>query len=277
MGEADFLRCCGSTAWARAMAEGWPFPSGEALYSAAEEIWWNLEEADWLEAFAAHPRIGERDIAERWASAEQAGAEGASDETLAALAKANAAYEARFGHIFLICATGLTAEQMLGSLRRRLANDPGVELQVAATEQARITRLRLDRIVDLDGRNTVTLSTHVLDTTSGRPASGVRVTLEREDPADSDAAAAGWTTLATAVTDEDGRVASFANASGEDASDLDPGAYRLRFETGAYFEALGLDAFHPHVEVVFRLSGGAGHTHVPLLLSPFGYTTYRGS
>jgi len=140
---AAMLACCGSKRWARRMAERRPFSSEADLFADAGRIWGELSERDWLEAFAAHPKIGER--ASGQAAAEQAGARGASPETLAALARANREYEERFGYIFIVCASGRSAEEMLDLCRRRLHNAPAEELKVAAEEQRRITRLRLEK------------------------------------------------------------------------------------------------------------------------------------
>lgn len=123
-----------------------PFSDDQALLEAAERAWRALGREDRLEAFAAHPRIGDRDVRERWSRDEQSGVASASDEVLAELAAGNAEYERRFGHIFLIRASGLSAEEMLRALRSRLENDPDVELDVAAAEQAKITRSRLERL-----------------------------------------------------------------------------------------------------------------------------------
>ncbi len=116
-------------------------------------IWWRLSKADWLEAFAAHPRIGDIDALRArfaptaaWASREQAGVLGASGDVLNELAIGNRRYEARFGYIFIVCATGKTAEEMLALLGQRLSNDPDVEIKIAAAEQMKITRIRLERI-----------------------------------------------------------------------------------------------------------------------------------
>jgi len=123
------------------MAEARPFSGEDELFASADRIFGALSEEDWLEAFAAHPKIGAR--ASGQAAAEQAGARGASPETLAALARANREYEERFGYIFIVCASGRSAEEMLDLCRRRLHNDAAVELKVAAEEQMKITRLRL--------------------------------------------------------------------------------------------------------------------------------------
>jgi OHCU decarboxylase len=150
--ERELLACCGSWEWARRMAAARPFADEDALLEAADRLWWELGEEAWLEAFRAHPRIGERkaeaeagrtERERRWSAGEQAGAAGAGEETRAALAEGNRAYEARFGFVFLVCATGRTAEEMLATLRARMGNEPAEELRVAAEEQRKITRIRL--------------------------------------------------------------------------------------------------------------------------------------
>ena len=142
---AELLSCCGSTAWARRMAAARPFESAEEAADAADRIWRSLSGEDWLEAFAAHPRIGEKGTGS-FSAKEQAGVRGASPETLANLADANRDYEERFGHIFIVCASGRNAAEMLALLEARLGNDPGRELEIAAEEQRKITRLRLAKL-----------------------------------------------------------------------------------------------------------------------------------
>ena len=139
--------CCGSQRWAVAVASGRPYATIAALYHTAERAWWSLDEPDWREAFAAHPRIGEREAADSHARREQSGVVGASADTLAVLAGANRAYEARFGRVFLICASGRSADEMLAFLRERLNNDAETELRITAGEQSKITRLRLERLL----------------------------------------------------------------------------------------------------------------------------------
>jgi len=140
---AAMLACCGSKRWAREMAEARPFSDEDGLFTDADRIFGELSDDDWLEAFAAHPKIGAR--ASGQAAAEQAGASGASRETLAALARANREYEEHFGYIFIVCASGRSAEEMLDLCRRRLHNDAAEELKVAAEEQRKITRLRMEK------------------------------------------------------------------------------------------------------------------------------------
>jgi allantoicase len=148
----ELLPCCGSTRWASRMAAAVPLASPLDLLAAAEELFEELNAEDWLEAFRAHPRIGDRAaLKARFASgseaAEQAGAHGAPEAVLDELAARNAEYEKRFGHIFIICATNLSASRMLASLRERLTNPPDIELSVAADEQRKITRLRIRKLL----------------------------------------------------------------------------------------------------------------------------------
>lgn len=139
------LECCGSGRWSRMVASRRPFGSVGELHRVADDAWWALDPNEWLEAFAKHPRIGERGTG--WSSQEQAAARSASGETLASLAKRNHDYEQRFGHVFLVCATGRTADSILADLEHRMENTPDVELRKAAGEQAKITRLRLEKLI----------------------------------------------------------------------------------------------------------------------------------
>lgn len=142
--EAALLGCCASKAWAKAMARA--FETREELLRAADDVWFSLGRAGWLEAFAAHPKIGDR-RAGGAAAKEQAGARGASAATLAALDAGNRAYEKKFGFTFIVCATGKSADEMLDILRSRLENDAEAELRNAAVEQGKITRIRLEKLL----------------------------------------------------------------------------------------------------------------------------------
>ena len=152
--EQELLKCCGATAWARAVAARRPFADVEELLLTADEVWWAAGARAWQEAFASHPQIGGRKAARAqdaqaaaWSAEEQAGTRAAEQSTLAELAEANRVYQEKFGHIFIVCATGKTAAQMLAALRARLANDPGIELRNVADEQRKITRLRLEKML----------------------------------------------------------------------------------------------------------------------------------
>ena len=142
--------CCGSSAWVWRMLRRRPFMSTDRLVSLARDEWFGLTHTDWLEAFAHHPKIGDRDaLARRFATTvhlsehEQRGVDGASADVLDQLAAGNQAYEDKFGYIFIVCATGRSAAEILELLRARLPNDAAREIRIAAEEQAKITELRL--------------------------------------------------------------------------------------------------------------------------------------
>lgn len=151
---AAFLRCCGSRRWAEAMERGRPYASGPALLAGAERAFDTLRPEDWLEAFSHHPRIGDRGAlgvrfaaTAAWSASEQHAVAGAGGDVLDALLRGNREYEARFGHIFIVCATGKSAPEMLELLRARLPNEPGAELELAAREQRKITAIRLAKLL----------------------------------------------------------------------------------------------------------------------------------
>ena len=142
--------CCGSRRWVERMLARRPLDSGDRAVAVARQEWFDLTSDDWREAFAHHPRIGDvESLRKKFASTrtlserEQAGVNDAAREVLAALAEANRQYEARFGYIFIICATGQPADGMLAALRTRLVNPPDVEIRVAAEQLIRICALRL--------------------------------------------------------------------------------------------------------------------------------------
>jgi 2-oxo-4-hydroxy-4-carboxy-5-ureidoimidazoline decarboxylase len=171
---AALLRCCGSTRWVERVLARRPFSSLAELHAAADAAWSGLERADHLEAFSHHPRLGADParLRERfgapsstpnsthrssmaavvapldhdWSAQEQSGVAGADDATLEALRTGNAAYEARFGFVFLVCATGKGALEVLTLLEQRIGNDPETELGIAAAEHAKITHLRLEKL-----------------------------------------------------------------------------------------------------------------------------------
>ena len=151
---AALAACCGARRWVQAMVAGRPYHSQTHLHGHADHVWWHLGDGDWREAFTHHPKIGEDLDALRekfgdtanWAEGEQEGVAGADDATLNALAEGNRAYEARYGDLFIVCASGLSAGEMLARLRARMDSAPEFELRVAAAEQAKITQLRLDKL-----------------------------------------------------------------------------------------------------------------------------------
>ncbi len=155
--ESLLTDCCGSAKWAASVATRRPYTSVEALQKAADAIWWNLERADWLEAFSHHPQIGDKpasgsESARRWAEGEQTGARAATEDVKARLARANRAYFEKFGYIYIVCATGKTAEGMLAILNQRLQNDLPSELSIAAEQQRLITGIRLEKLLASEQR-----------------------------------------------------------------------------------------------------------------------------
>ncbi|MGI8468070.1 MAG: 2-oxo-4-hydroxy-4-carboxy-5-ureidoimidazoline decarboxylase [Pyrinomonadaceae bacterium] len=153
--KSDFLNCCGSQTWAQLMTEARPFADLAAMIKQAGRIWQNLEAKDWLEAFAAHPKIGAKKAAPKqpaqfaeWSNAEQSGTHAAADSVLDALAESNRLYEEKFGFIFIVCATGKCAEEMLAVCNERLNNNATTEIRIAADEQRKITEIRLKKLLE---------------------------------------------------------------------------------------------------------------------------------
>jgi 2-oxo-4-hydroxy-4-carboxy-5-ureidoimidazoline decarboxylase len=148
----EIFPCCGSKAWAHAMAARRPILDETALLAASDEVWKSLSETDWMEAFRSHPRIGESHPAApssprsaAWSREEQRKAGAADEDVKAALAQGNRDYEERFHRIFIVCANGKSAPQILETLRRRLRNDETTELHEAVEQQGRIVHLRLKK------------------------------------------------------------------------------------------------------------------------------------
>ncbi|WFE20472.1 2-oxo-4-hydroxy-4-carboxy-5-ureidoimidazoline decarboxylase [Solwaraspora sp. WMMD937] len=273
------LSCCAAPGWAAAVAAGRPYADRAALTAAGRARIGALPWPEVVGAVAAHPRIGRpptgtgRDA--EWSRREQAAATAASGTAASAagtvasgpgvateLAEVNDAYEQRFGYRFLIFANGRSAAELVAAARQRLHHDPDTEQGVVRTELGDIAALRLGRLVD-DMAAPAPLSSHVLDTTTGTPAAGIAVRLDAADPE------GGWRTVATGHTDADGRLRDWVPGAGWAA-----GTYRLVFDVA---DRLGADAFYTEIPVVFTVRDAARHHHVPLLLSPYGYTTYRGS
>lgn len=149
----ELLRCCGSRRWAEQMALHRPFADSDQLFSVSDKIWSSLDESDWIEAFSYHPKIGDVEVLRQkfassgaWERKEQSGVQGAPEPVLHALHDGNQAYEDKFGYIFIVCASGKSAEEMLAILQSRLPNDAPREIRVAADEQNKITKIRLEKL-----------------------------------------------------------------------------------------------------------------------------------
>ena len=146
---ASLLSCCAAQRWAESLVALRPFANETALFAAADEAWSTMQVDDWMQAFRAHPRIGERKVenataqSKQWSAHEQSGVNQAQAELLAELAVGNRQYEDRFGFTYIVCATGKSAEEMLKILRRRLDSDRDTELREATEQQRQITQIRL--------------------------------------------------------------------------------------------------------------------------------------
>ena len=152
----QFAICCGASKWVEEITAFRPFQHKNELFNLTENIWFSLTPEDWLEAFSHHPKIGDIDLLRKkfqktksWSEKEQLGIQEAGENILKDLAESNRLYEEKFGYIFIVCATGKSADEMLALLKVRLENDPEAELLIAAKEQNKITQLRLDNLLSL--------------------------------------------------------------------------------------------------------------------------------
>ncbi len=271
---AQLATACGARRWHEAMIEKLPFTSTKKLLEGAATAWYSSNEADWQEAFSHHPKIGDlENLKEKFAgtqhlaSKEQAGVSKASTEIIQNLVTANREYEARFGFIFIVCATGKSAEEMLRLLQERLKNNMREELHIAMGEQFKITVLRLKKLFSEEDWQVdpSQVTSHVLDTSIGKPAGNVIIRLKKYY---NDA----WETLAQGITDSNGRAGDLIPPG----RILPPADYKITFDTADYYLQTNQKGFYPSVEICFTVTDDS-HYHVPLLINPFGYSTYRGS
>ena len=264
----ELFSCCGSRKWVSSVMKNFPFGSHQALVEQATVVWYDeCNKEDWLESFIHHPKIGDKkSLTEKFAGKEQAGVATATNETIDALAAANDEYESKFGFIFIVCATGRTAGEMLQLLNDRLKNDQDSEITIAMNEQHKITLIRFNKLFnDFQFLKMSQVTTHVLDTSAGKPGKNISVRLMQ-------IANGEWRSIAQGITNADGRVADLLPAG----KNLSAGNYKILFETGEYYASQDIKTFYPAVEIQFTIFDDS-HYHVPLLISPFGYSTYRGS
>jgi len=266
----ELFSCCGSDRWVSSLMKDFPFSSEEALVEKATSIWYDeCSNTDWMESFTHHPKIGDKNSLEKkFAGKEQSAVATASDAIIDALLTANNDYEKKFGFIFIVCATGKSAEEMLRLLNDRSGNSLDEEMNIAMGEQHKITLIRFKKLLDNANFQFLQMSqltTHVLDTSIGKPGRDITIRLMQGN-------ADGWQAIAQGVTNVDGRVADLLPPEKK----LAPGNYKLVFETGNYFTANNVKGFYPEVEIQFIVTDDT-HYHVPLLINPFGYSTYRGS
>ncbi|MEP6676655.1 MAG: 2-oxo-4-hydroxy-4-carboxy-5-ureidoimidazoline decarboxylase [Ferruginibacter sp.] len=266
----ELFSCCGSDHWVASMMDHFPFATAEEMIDAATHTWYDqCKKTDWLASFDHHPKIGDtKSLQKKFAGDEQSGITQATAETITALLHANKTYENKFGFIFIVCATGKSADEMLRLLNDRINNSEKEELDIAMGEQHKITIIRLQKLMPEENWSFLgvsQLTTHVLDTSIGKPGYNISIRL-LHCPEDQ------WQVMAQGITNKDGRIGDLL----PQRKKLIPGIYKLVFVTGNYFFDRDIETFYPEVEIQFMLSDDA-HYHVPLLINPFGYSTYRGS
>ncbi len=262
--------CCSSQKFATLLMNHFPFDSEKKLVDAATNIWYNeCNETDWRASFRHHPKIGDvKSLREKFAGKEQAGVAIATNETIEALAKANTDYESKFGFIFIVCATGKSADEMLSLLNNRLKNSVEEELNIAMGEQQKISIIRFKKLLpdaNFQFLKVSQITTHVLDTSIGLPGKNITIRLMSKQNNN-------WQTIAQGITNNDGRIPDLLPQE----KNLKPDTYKMVFETKPYYDKMNIKTFYPEVEIIFN-TFDEEHYHVPLLLNPFGYSTYRGS
>ncbi len=269
-------QCCVSKTWVNQMLTSRPFSSENELIKKAASIWYNdCSVEDFKEAFTGHPKIGNvESLKEKfahtaeWAGNEQSKVTGANKETIEALAKANELYEDKFGYIFIVSASGKSAEEMLAIVNSRLNNNVDDEIYVAMNEQHKITVIRLVKLVEnLSEKADLSshLTTHALDTSIGIPAKHMLITLKglRNNE---------WKPMSVGITNTDGRISDVLPPGRL----LRPGNYTMTFDTADYYKNNNQKGFYPEASIQFEVTDGS-HYHIPLLINPFGYSTYKGS
>ncbi|WP_298900495.1 2-oxo-4-hydroxy-4-carboxy-5-ureidoimidazoline decarboxylase [uncultured Psychroserpens sp.] len=269
-------QCCVSKTWVNKMLQSRPFSSENELIETAASIWYNhCSIDDFKEAFTGHPKIGNIDSLKEkfahtsaWAGNEQSKVSEASLDVIEALAKANEDYENKYGYIFIVSASGKSAEEMLAIINARLDHKPDDEIYVAMNEQHKITAIRLAKLIESVPQNanlTSHLTTHALDTSIGIPASHMLIALKglRDNQ---------WKPMSIGITNNDGRISDVLPPG----RFLIPGIYTMTFNTGNYYKNNNQNGFYPEASIQFEVTDGS-HYHIPLLINPFGYSTYRGS
>jgi len=269
-------KCCVSKTWISKMVESRPFSSEEDVIKRAASIWYNdCSLDDFKQAFTGHPKIGDVDSlrekfanTKEWASNEQAKVTEANRLTIEALTMANKAYKDKFGYIFIVSASGKSAEEILAIINERLHHDKEDEIYVAMNEQHKITVIRLDKLIEgllVTAEIGSHITTHVLDTSTGTPANNMLITLKGLRGNE-------WKPMSVGFTNNDGRISDVLPSGRL----LIPGTYMMTFKTSSYYESHSQKGFYPEVSIQFTVADNS-HYHIPLLINPFGYTTYRGS
>jgi len=269
-------KCCVSKTWISKMAESRPFSTENEFIKKAASIWYNdCIHADFIEAFTGHPKIGDVESlkdkfanTKNWANNEQSKIADANTSTIEALTIANSKYEEKFGYIFIISASGKSADEMLAIIQTRLSHSKEDEIFVAMNEQHKITVIRLAKLIERLNENSDLrshITTHALDTSSGIPASNMIIALKSLRNNE-------WKPMSVGISDNDGRILDILPPGRL----LIPGNYLMSFNTNSYYKNHNQKGFYPEVTIQFTVTDSS-HYHIPLLINPFGYTTYRGS
>jgi len=269
-------QCCVSKTWVNNLIASRPFTSENEMTKKAASIWYNdCSIEDFKEAFTGHPKIGNVDSLKEkfahtaeWAGNEQSKVAEANMETIEALAKANELYEDKFGYIFIVSASGKSAKEMLTIVNSRLNHNVDDEIYIAMNEQHKITLIRLAKLIEnfSDRADLIShITTHALDTSIGTPAKHMLITLKglRNDQ---------WKPMSVGITNNDGRISDVLPPGRL----LTPGNYTMTFNTGNYYKNNNQNGFYPEASIQFEVTDDS-HYHIPLLINPFGYSTYRGS
>ncbi len=269
-------QCCVASKWVTKMVENRPYHTEEELIKRAASAWYNdCSIEDYKEAFSGHPKIGDiKSLKEKfistadWAGNEQSKVNNASNELLEALANINQEYESKFGYIFIVSASGKNASELLEIAKTRLLNQVDDEIYVAMNEQHKITVIRLVKLIKhLTNKADLTshITTHALDTSLGIPAKHMLISLNglRNNL---------WKPMSVGITNADGRISDVLPPGRM----LIPGIYMKSFHTGHYFNLNNQKGFYPEASIQFEVSDNS-HYYIPLLINPFGYSTYRGS
>ncbi len=275
-GFTHLQQCCASGAWVNKMLKERPFKSERELINIATKIWYDqCIIKDFKQAFLGHPKIGDIESLKekyastlQWAGDEQSKISEADMETIEALAKANELYEKKFGYIFIVSASGKSAEEMLAIIGSRLKHNEADEIYLAMNEQHKITTIRLIKLIEgfkqLTDLNSQ-ITTHILDTSLGIPAKNVVSTLKAKQKDE-------WKPICVGATNTEGRILDLLPVG----KVLQPGIYKMEFQTSNYFKRNDINGFYPEIAIQFEITDNT-HYHIPLLISPFGYSTYRGS
>ena len=269
-------QCCVSSTWVSKMVESRPFINHQDVISKAANIWYNdCSRNDFLEAFTGHPKIGNVESlkeefakTKEWAGNEQSKVGKASMITIEELAQVNQDYEEKFGYIFIVSASGKSAHEMVAIAKARLAHNEEDEIHIAMNEQHKITVIRLVKLIEglsQNADNSSHITTHALDTSTGIPANNMLITLKGLKNNE-------WKPISVGLTNTDGRIPDVLPPGRL----LEPNTYTMTFNTKDYYESHGQKGFYPEVSIQFTVKDNT-HYHIPLLINPYGYTTYRGS